>query len=130
MSTKMRIRIGTITLLGLFVALGYRGEASAHTASVSISGFAFQPPTLNVAVGTTVQWVNHDTAAHTASSNTGAFDSGVLNQNGSYSFTFNQAGTFSYHCAIHPYMTGQIVVGAQAATSTSVPTSAPGPTLT
>ncbi len=78
--------------------------------TVTISGFAFSPATLNVAVGTKVTWTNKDGTTHTVSSDTNAFNSGNLADGASYSYTFNTAGTYAYHCAIHTYMKGTIVV--------------------
>lgn len=77
---------------------------------VEIEDFAFSPATLTVKVGTTVTWTNKDNVGHTATSDTGVFDSGMLQKGESYSFTFSQAGTYPYFCAPHPYMVGTIVV--------------------
>ena len=71
---------------------------------------AFNPNPIMVSVGTTVTWTNNDSIAHTATSNTGAFDSGLIGAGGSFSFTFQSAGTFPYHCTIHPGMVGSVVV--------------------
>ncbi len=78
-------------------------------AQVNIQGFAFVPQNLTVSVGSTVQWTNLDTTAHTSTS-AGNWDSGSLNQNQSFSHTFNTVGTFNYICSIHPTMTGTITV--------------------
>lgn len=78
--------------------------------SVNIVNFAFTPGTLNISVGTTVTWTNSDSVTHHIASDTGVFDSGDMSQNATYSFTFNNAGTFPYHCAIHTYMKGTIIV--------------------
>lgn len=76
--------------------------------NVSIQNFAFNPGTLTVKKGTTVTWTNNDVVPHEPKSNT--FDSGPLANGQSFSFTFNQTGTFDYSCAIHPSMTGKIIV--------------------
>jgi plastocyanin len=96
--------------------------------AVAIQNFAFNPATLNVQVGTKVTWKNLDSAAHHVVSDTGAFDSGVLNNGQSYSFTFNQAGNYPYHCSIHPSMKGTIVVTTTAPSnpSTSTPSTTGG----
>ncbi len=78
--------------------------------SVTIQGFAFSPSTLTVSVGTKVTWTNKDGTTHTVTSDTGVFNSGNVANGGSYTYTFNTAGTFSYHCSIHSTMTGTIVV--------------------
>ncbi len=84
--------------------------AAGTSASVSIKNFSFDPAALTISKGTAVTWTNNDSVAHTATADGGAFDSGNLDQGKSFSFTFNQSGTFAYHCAIHPYMKAQITV--------------------
>ena len=79
----------------------------------------FSPNTLSVAPGTTVTWKNTDTVSHYVTSGnpsdatTGTtFDSGNLIKPGStYQFTFANAGTYGYFCTVHPWMTGQVIVG-------------------
>jgi plastocyanin len=61
-------------------------------------------------MGTTVTWTNDDGVNHTVTSDQGAFDSGPLATGQTFSQTFNQAGTFTYHCTIHPSMQGTVVV--------------------
>jgi len=79
--------------------------------AVSIKGFAFVPKAVSVAAGTTVTWTNHDSANHTATSDTGVWDSGVIAPGKSYSYTFKTAGSFPYHCKIHKSMKGTVAVG-------------------
>jgi plastocyanin len=60
-----------------------------------------------------VTWRNSDNIAHTATSNSGdatTWDSGNIAAGGSFSFTFQNAGTFPYHCTIHPGMVGTLMV--------------------
>lgn len=81
--------------------------------TVTIKNFAFDPGLLTVKTGTTVTWTNQDSAPHIIVSDTGSpvpFSSDSLPKGASYSFTFTQAGTYTYHCSIHPSMTGTIVV--------------------
>ncbi len=94
-------------------ASGSGNYAAANT--VVISNYSFNPQTLKVAVGTTVTWINMDSVAHSLQSGTpgaptGVFGSGLLNHMQSFSYTFNTAGTYTYYCGPHPYMTGTIVV--------------------
>jgi amicyanin len=79
--------------------------------TVEIKGFAYAPATIKVKPGTTVTWTNRDSAAHTVTKegNTGP-DSELLGKDESYSFTFNEAGTYSYFCKPHPYMKGTVIV--------------------
>lgn len=78
--------------------------------SVTIHNFAFGPQVVTIKAGTTVHWTNSDSEAHTVTSNTGAFSSPVLQPGAGYSYTFTRPGTYSYHCTIHPFMTGMVVV--------------------
>ncbi|VVB57167.1 Plastocyanin [uncultured archaeon] len=63
-----------------------------------------------MAKGAAVTWTNEDSAPHTITSSTGAFDSGTLQQGQSFSFKFDTPGTYEYHCAIHSRMKGKITV--------------------
>jgi plastocyanin len=86
------------------------GDAAAGAVAVDIKDFAFNPAELDISVGTTVTWTNDDSAPHTATQNGGGFQSDKIDQSGSFSFTFDTAGTFEYHCEYHPNMHGTIVV--------------------
>lgn len=83
-------------------------QTPAIANQINIVNFSFQPGTMTVKVGTTVTWVNMDSVTHSIKSDT--FNSQNLNQGDKYSFTFKTKGTFPYSCAIHPSMTGTIVV--------------------
>lgn len=86
------------------------GAASAQAISITES-FAFSPATLTVPVGTTVNWKNVSHTAHTVTSTDGlTFDSGILASGDNFSFTFRKAGSYPYHCDIHPSMTATIIV--------------------
>ena len=81
----------------------------------SSGSFAFSPASLTIKAGTTVTWKNTTAAPHTVTSDDGkSFDSRSDNpiapQSGTFSFTFTTAGTFAYHCAIHPFMKATIIV--------------------
>ena len=76
---------------------------------VWMSTNAFLPANLEVDPGTTVRWVNNSSVTHHVVSNTGLFNE-ILNPGQSYSFTFNNTGSFDYECTIHPGMTGSITV--------------------
>jgi plastocyanin len=77
---------------------------------VFIQGMAFSPSTITVSAGTAVTWTNKDAMTHTVTSNTALFSSGGLVQGGTYTFTFANAGTYTYKCTIHPSMTGTVIV--------------------
>jgi plastocyanin len=84
--------------------------AAAADQAVSMSGLAFHPATVTVNVGDTVTWTNNDGVAHTATADGGSFDTGTIGNGSSASVTFNTAGTFAYHCSVHPTMQGSVVV--------------------
>ena len=79
-------------------------------ADVTITSLKFEPAQLSVSAGATVKWTNQDNVAHTVTSDSGDWDSGSLSQGQSFSHTFTQAGTFAYHCTVHPTMKGTITV--------------------
>ena len=81
--------------------------------AIDIQAFKF-PANTDVAKGTKITWTNKDTAKHTVTSGTrpakdGKFD-GQLDGAGVFSFTFADAGVFSYYCSIHSSMNATITV--------------------
>ena len=86
------------------------GTTNSSPNTIVVHNMAFGSSTLTVPKGTTVTWQNIDGVPHTATSDTGAWDSGNIPPGGSKSVTFNNAGTFPYHCTVHPMMTATIVV--------------------
>jgi len=77
----------------------------------SNGSFGFNPSMLTIRAGTTVIWKNVSSVPHTVTSDDGqTFDSGNIAVGGTFKFTFENAGTYSYHCNIHPYMRATIVV--------------------
>jgi plastocyanin len=78
---------------------------------VAIANFAFSPNSLTITKGTTVTWKNNDSVTHTATADSGSFDTGNIASGAtSGGVTFNTSGTFTYHCNIHTYMHGTIIV--------------------
>jgi len=102
-----------IAILGVVLALGNCSSAPAPATgnSVNIQGLAFDPATLTVSVGTTVTWTNEDSVPHTITSDSGSeLNSPDMNNGDTYTHTFNTAGTYAYHCGIHTYMKGTVIV--------------------
>jgi plastocyanin len=97
------------------------------TVNVNIVKFSFDPQNPTIYIGDTVRWTNIDGSGHTTTSNGNVWNSGTLSNGQNFSFTFNSAGTFAYHCGIHSGMTGSITV--LGSTPTATPTSATTPTL-
>ncbi|HEX2756341.1 MAG TPA: cupredoxin family copper-binding protein [Candidatus Limnocylindrales bacterium] len=113
MATRSVHRLAVRGAIGAILALVATAGASAALAAdhgVDIAGFAFSPDSITIAVGDTVTWTNGDGVSHTATANDSSFDTGTIAAGSSRSATFSTAGTFSYHCRIHPAMTATIVV--------------------
>jgi plastocyanin len=92
-------------------------KALSATNAVTIQNFAFSPAKITVKKGTTVTWTNKDSAAHTITEDHGGsadgdpgMDSKLLSQGESYQATFSKVGTYTYHCTVHPSMTGTVIV--------------------
>lgn len=72
---------------------------------------AFNPKTVTVKVGQTVEWKWNDQGnPHTVTADNGSFDSGTCQPGSSYTQTFSTAGSIAYHCTLHQGMTGTITV--------------------
>jgi plastocyanin len=115
---QLRTRIIRALAGGAVLAALAGGTALAADQAVAISGFSYSPASVTVNVGDTVTWTNSDAQAHTATANDGSWDTGNIGgSGGTDAVTFATAGTFPYHCDIHPQMTGTVTVEAAAATS-------------
>ncbi|MDE1843377.1 MAG: hypothetical protein KGH95_06990, partial [Thaumarchaeota archaeon] len=79
--------------------------------------FSLSPSTLEVQVNDTVTWKNQDTVAHTVTTGKpglgfdGRIDSGIIQPDGTFSYTFTKTGLYQYYCLFHPWMTGFVNVG-------------------
>ncbi len=86
------------------------GAAGGAGEAVEIVDFSYKPADLTVSKGTTVEFTNEDSTAHTATAKGGAFDSGTIQPGKSSKVTLGQAGTFTYSCSFHPFMKGTVTV--------------------
>lgn len=77
---------------------------------MQISGSVFSPSKLEVKAGTIVIWKNNGSMEHTVEADDGSFVSNPLDRGDTFSFTFNTAGSYSYHCGIHVNMKGIVTV--------------------
>lgn len=83
----------------------------ADTVVIEIQNLAYVQEEITVGPGTTVVWVNRDPVQHSVVADDGtSFDSGLVDPEGRFSTTFDEVGTYEYHCAPHPFMTGRVVV--------------------
>jgi len=92
-------------------------DAPAPAASpivVHTKDFAYKPLSLTIPAGTTVTFVNDDDVAHTVTSSDDkkAFDSGNMDKNTKWTFTFKTPGTYQYVCAYHAFMKAKVIVTA------------------
>jgi plastocyanin len=123
----MSLRIGwAFLLIGLLSACGSDSPSAPSTGSGSsgtsgtpvsivagastLTTTAYSPNPLNVSVGTTVTWTNNDNTPHTSTANNSLWSSPVIGPGGQFSTTFTSAGSFTYHCTIHPGMVGTVNV--------------------
>ncbi len=96
---------------GLLLA-GASRAARAEDAQIVVDNFTFSPTPLTVKAGTTVTWVNHDDIPHSIVCPTLNVHSHAMDTDESFSFKFEQAGTYNYNCGLHPHMHGQVIVSA------------------
>lgn len=113
MDTSSDADMGTPAMGGMDMgtpASGQSADASHGAIAVAIVNFAFDPAVIDVKVGDTVTWTNKDSANHTVTSTDGSIQSGTMASGQSFSYTFETAGTFDYHCEFHANMSGKVVV--------------------
>ena len=113
---------------GAMVSTTNQGQAPAQTGTavnvqvtvktypITIKNFAFSQSTLRVTQGDKVVFTNQDSVQHSATSDNGSFDSGLIAQNASYTLDTSKLapGTYTYHCSVHPMMKATLVVAAKA----------------
>ena len=75
-----------------------------------MAGMAFSPASITVSAGTTITWQNNDGVAHTSTSDNLTWDTGTIAPGQSKATLLGTPGTFTYHCTVHPMMTGTVVV--------------------
>ncbi len=130
----MRRLLPTFALLAALAAAGCGGGSSSGSSApassapassspassggvvkVDMKNIQFDPKTITVKKGTTVEWVNEDSVNHDVTKRSGpgpqfASGTGNIGSGGTYKQTFNTPGTIQYHCTVHPGMDGTIVV--------------------
>src|SRR5438477_800382 len=126
----MRLRhvgLAMFMLAGSFVLSGIALSAGS---TVNIVDFAFDPTNVTVPVGSSITWNNMGSVSHTATANNGSFDTGLIGAGSSKTIAFGVAGTYAYHCSVHPSMTGTVTVTSAVATPSPspAPTAPPPPT--
>jgi plastocyanin len=112
----MNGRFLTASAVFAFAALAGAASPAATTAGVQpaatvhIADFAYKPPKVMIHTGESVLFVNDDDEAHTVTAGDKSFDSGALDTHDRWQHTFARAGTYTYFCALHPYMKAVVIV--------------------
>ena len=91
------------------------GDSPGKTVVVVIRGFEFEPATVTVRAGETVEWKNEDIVPHTATADAEVahkpiFDSGTIHTDATWRYAPRKKGTYNYTCTYHPNMTGKLIV--------------------
>ena len=128
MNRKPSLASATLVLLAtlaLIAAAGFPSLASASRSAgpgsapqkmvtVEIRAFKFEPATLTVNVGDTVEWKNDDIVPHTATADGEAqkptFDSGTIQTGATWRYLARNKGKYNYTCTLHPNMKGELIV--------------------
>jgi plastocyanin len=108
MRVSMFVAVLGVIVCTMSAAAALPSRAQTHT--VTIEGMRFQPEALTVAAGDTIVWVNKDLVPHTATSETGGFDSKEIQPDKSWSYTIRKTGDFAYVCTFHPTMKAMLRV--------------------
>ena len=104
------IIVTLITISYFFIEPAKPEITTYQSEQIEIANFAFNPDNITVKLGTAIVWINEDLNPHTIVSDDGDFNSNTLNKGDSFSVDFVEYGIFEYHCGIHPYMKGTIIV--------------------
>jgi plastocyanin len=90
------------------------GSTPPKVVTVEIRGFKFEPATVTIQAGETLEWKNDDIVAHTATAEGEAqkptFDSGTIQTGAAWRYIAQKKGTYNYTCTLHPNMKGEVIV--------------------
>lgn len=100
-----------LALIGIWGGAASADDSAraSRTSTVTIPAFKFQPATVTVSRGSKVRFSNTSGTTHTATRK-GSFNTGRIKSGNSATVQFNGKGSFAYHCSIHPFMKGKVVV--------------------
>jgi plastocyanin len=112
--------------LVIIIVLGYYGYKSIYkplpmsvvpvsstavaTTQIEIKNFAFSPNNASLSVGQELTFINNDSVTHNVVADDNSFTSGPLASGQTFKKVFSTAGVITYHCSIHPSMTGRIEI--------------------
>ncbi|MGI6678952.1 MAG: cupredoxin domain-containing protein [Dehalobacterium sp.] len=83
-------------------------DPDPNTNTVYIKDYKYQPGEITIDTGETITWINEDSVGHNVAADT--FECDILQKGESFSYTFNETGTFDYICTPHPFMKGKVIV--------------------
>lgn len=91
-------------------SIGNNSSNMTTATTITIQNETFNPNKITIKSGTNVQWINNDNTQHQIMSDSGAFQSNILNYGDSYNFFFDKTGIYGYHDALNSTITGTIIV--------------------
>lgn len=102
---------GTRSALAAAVIAAAGCGAAPVRHQIDIRALEFGPRVVQVAVGDTIVWTNHDLFPHTATVEGAAgWDTGLIPADSTRSAVARRVGVYNYECRVHPTMHGQVVV--------------------
>jgi plastocyanin len=110
MPIRLRRSLLILAITAALASFAGFSPAFAKDVTVTISNFAFGPGQVTIAAGDTVTFVNGDDTIHSVVADDGSFHSDGLDTGDKATFTFAKPGKIAYHCGLHPFMKGEIVV--------------------
>ena len=102
--------IAIVCALAVFGVVPAAQGGPGQVRDVTMPGRVFAPGRIQVLVGDTVVWRNADGTNHTVTSNDDVFDSGYISPGLTFAEAFAKPGHYAYHCSIHRFMRGEVVV--------------------
>ena len=128
----LRWAAALVAAVAFVVPLVTSGPARAEEHTDEIKGLAFNPDSITIRAGDTVTWVNHDSDRHHISGD--GFESKELARNDAFSTQFPEPAQIAYHCTIHTYMEGKVIVlnpdGSTPPSTAGEPEAPPAPSTT
>jgi len=120
---KFLLAVGALVPALLVASIAASAANSpAQIVNCSTATACYSPNPIRVTVGSTVTWMNNTSLAHTATSDSGAWNTGTVAPGAtSAAITFNRAGTFAYHCNFHADMHGSLIVSAASISPAATP---------
>lgn len=110
LATKLLILTLCITAVGAGASRPAPRATDQGSSTVTVKDFEFTPRNLTIPAGSKVTWTNKDEEPHKIVEVNSAFTSQPLDTDGNFTYQFDTPGTYEYFCALHPRMTGKIIV--------------------